>query len=173
MSGDALTEQIARIEGAQDTPRPEQHAGRPGVSSADPDEQGPNGGSAGPSAAGAPPPPADLAEVEEFLTDALMGGIAWAYESRAAVAGPHWLLTEPETAAIRKPAARVVAKWAPRLASFVPGFAVRFKDEIVLVMVLFAVTKGRVMIDRRLAAEAAAAQPGGPDNGEGERTQGQ
>jgi hypothetical protein len=154
---DPIVERIAQIEGIGDTPRPEQPAGQPGVSSADHDERGPNGGSAGPSAAGASPPPEDLAEVEEFLLDGLMGAIEWAYESRAEVAGPHWKLTEPEAVTIRKPAARVVAKWAPKLVAFVPGFALRFKDEVALCMVLVTITRGRVKIDRQ--REAAAEPP--------------
>jgi len=160
MSGDPLLDRIARIEGGpQDTAQGAQGG------AADHAEHADQGG-AGPSAAGAPPPE-DLAEVEEFLTDALMGGIAWTYESRAAVAGPHWTLTEPETVVIRKPAARVVAKWAPKLMAFIPGFAMRFRDEVALCMVLFTVTRGRVLIDRQLAAEAeaAAAPKGGPDAG--------
>jgi hypothetical protein len=50
--------------------------------------------------------------------------------------------------------------------AFIPGFALRFKDEVALCMVLFTVTRGRVLIDRQLAAEAeaAAATQGGPDN---------
>jgi len=144
---DPLVERIALIEGAQDT-------AQSGAGAADHAEHA-KGGNTGPSAAGAPPPE-DLAEVEEFLTDALMGGIEWVYESRAAIAGPHWTLTEPETATIRKPAGRVVAKWAPKLVAFVPGFAIRFKDEVALCMVLIAITRGRVMIDRRLASVPAA-----------------
>jgi len=97
-----------------------------------------------------------MAEVEEFLLDGLMGAIEWAYEWRAEVAGPHWKLTEPEAVTIRKPAARVVAKWAPKLVAFVPGFALRFKDEVALCMVLVTITRGRVKIDRQ---QAAAAEP--------------
>ena len=138
-SGDPLIERIALIEGPP--------KGDPGSGGTD--------GEAEPSP-GAGHPVEDLAEVEEFLTDALMGGIAWAYESRATVAGPHWILTEPETTTIRKPAARVVAKWAPKIMAFVPSFALLWKDEIALCMVLLTVTKGRIMIDRQLAAEAAA-----------------
>jgi hypothetical protein len=135
---DPLFERIALIEGA---PKTEDQA---------------EPGAAGPSSAGAPPPE-DLAEVEAFLTDALMAGIEWAYETRGAVAGPHWPLTPPETDTIRKPAARVVAKWAPKIIAFVPSIALRWKDEIALCMVLLTVTKGRIMVDRQLAAEAEAA----------------
>jgi len=155
-SGDPLIERIALIEGPPDTAQ---------SSTGD-------GGGAGPSGAGAPPPE-DLAEVEEFLVDALMGGIAWAYESRATVAGPHWILTEPETTTIRKPAARVVAKWAPKIMAFVPSFALLWKDEIALCMVLLTVTKGRIMIDRQLAADAAQTDTTkGAPHGEAERTEG-
>jgi len=161
MSGDLLIERIARIEGGPETPE----------GAADPDRNAPPGGGAE-SGAGAPPPE-DLAEVEEFLVDALMGGIAWAYESRATVAGPHWILTEPETVTIRKPAARVVAKWAPTILAYVPSFALLWKDEIALCMVLLAVTKGRIMIDRQLAAEAAQTDTTkGAPHGEAERTEG-
>jgi hypothetical protein len=155
-SGDPLIERIALIEGAQDTAQSAEGA-------ADHAEHA-KGGSTGPSAAGAPPPE-DLAEVEEFLTDALMGGIEWGYESRGAVAGPHWPLTPPETDTIRKPAARVVAKWAPKIIAFVPSFALLWKDEIVLCMVLLTVTKGRIVIDRQLAAEAAAQTKEDPTHG--------
>ena len=155
-SGDPLIERIALIEGPPDTAQ---------SSTGD-------GGGAGPSAASAPPPE-DLAEVEAFLTDALMAGIEWAYETRGAVAGPHWPLTPPETDTIRKPAARVVAKWAPKIIAFVPSFALIWKDEIALCMVLFTVTRGRVMIDRQLAAEAAKTDTAkGAPHGEAERTEG-
>lgn len=157
-SFDPLLDRIAAIEGpGQDTTQ----QGNGAAHASQGDDAGPRVS-----------PPEDLAEVEAFLTDCAMGLIEYGYESRAAMAGPHWLLTDPEAATIRRPLGKVAAKWAPRLMAFIPGAAVRFKEELALCMVLFVVTKSRVMIDRRLAAEAAA-QPGGSDGRDEDKGQGQ
>jgi hypothetical protein len=163
MVSDPLAERIALLDAPQDTTRNAEGA-------ADHDEHA-EGGDPGPSAAGASPPE-DLAEVEAFLLDGLMAGIEWVYESRGAVAGPHWPLTPPETDTIRKPAARVVAKWAPKILAYVPSFALLWKDEITLCMVLLTVTRGRVMVDRQLAAEAAKATEEKKRDADRKRTEG-
>lgn len=95
----------------------------------------------------------DLEEVKMLLLDGFMAAVGWIYQQRAREAGPHWNLSIEEAAAIERPADRVIEKWTPAIASWVPGFALRIKEEIVLVMVLIHITRKRVKIDQELVKE--------------------
>lgn len=129
---------------------------------------------AGPSgAAPSPPPLQDLAEVEAFLTEGALWVIETGFGARARQAGPHWNLTDPEKDKLTPPVSRLAAKWAPRVAAFIPGVLVRFKEEAALCMVLASMIYARAKVDQQLAAEAAAAQPKGAMDGGQEGTQGQ
>lgn len=103
----------------------------------------------------------DLEEVKRLLLDGFMAAIGWIYQQRAREAGPHWNLSIEEAAAIERPADRVIEKWTPTIASWVPGFALKLKEEIVLVMVLVYITRKRVKIDQAIAAEAMEAEISG------------
>jgi hypothetical protein len=103
----------------------------------------------------------DLEEVKQLLLDGFMAAVGWIYQQRAREAGPHWNLSIEEAAAIERPADRVIEKWTPAIASWVPGFALKLKEEIVLVMVLVYITRKRVKIDQALAAEAMEAEASG------------
>lgn len=95
-------------------------------------------------------PSAETAELEEFLTAGLLRGIEWVYESRATVAGEHWKLDADDLAKIEPPAARVVAKWAPKIARFVPSIAWRCKEELALIVIVWRLTAVRVKIDQAM-----------------------
>ena len=124
-----------------------------------------------PSSPGAPPPQ-DLAEVEAFLTEGALWVIDTGFGARAKQAGPHWELTAPEKDTLTPPVSRLAAKWAPRVAAFMPGLLMRFKEEAALCMLLASMVYARAKVDAELAAERVAAQPKGATDGGEERAQG-
>jgi len=113
------------------------------------------GGPAGDPAGDLPEIDPELEEVKALLLDGFMGVIGWIYEQRAKEAGPHWNLSIEEASAIERPAERVIEKWTPVIAAWVPGFALKIKEEVVLVMVIYHITRKRVKIDQALAEENA------------------